>query len=159
MEEWRDVVGFEGIYEISSFGVLRNKLTGLIKKVNIDSRKVTTVKLQKDKKAYTFAPHRIVMEAFVGPRPEGMECCHYDGDRLNNRLDNLRWDTPKNNHKDTVRHGRFYQGHNNKQAKLTKEQADAIKNDPRVQRRIAEEYGVSPQTVCRIKKGRTYIHV
>jgi hypothetical protein len=51
------------------------------------------------------AVHRLVLEAFVGPCPPGMEGCHNDGDQLNNRLDNLRWDTPSNNKLDSVRHG------------------------------------------------------
>lgn len=50
--------------------------------------------------------HRLVLEAFVGPRPDAYQGCHYDGDPTNNRLDNLRWDTASANNKDRVRHGR-----------------------------------------------------
>lgn len=49
--------------------------------------------------------HRLVLLAFVGPCPEGMECCHNDGNGKNNRLDNLRWDTSKANAADRKRHG------------------------------------------------------
>jgi hypothetical protein len=49
--------------------------------------------------------HRLVLEAFVGPRPSGMECCHNNGDPSDNRLENLRWDTRSANQKDAVRHG------------------------------------------------------
>jgi hypothetical protein len=45
--------------------------------------------------------HRIVLESFVGFCPTNMEGCHKDGNRANNRLDNLRWDTHKNNFLDT----------------------------------------------------------
>lgn len=49
---------------------------------------------------------RSVLETFVGPCPEGMECCHFpERDRSNNRLDNLRWDTHHENVLDAVRHG------------------------------------------------------
>lgn len=48
--------------------------------------------------------HRLVLEAFVGPCPDGMECCHYDGNPKNNNLDNLRWDTPKSNQGDRYKH-------------------------------------------------------
>lgn len=41
--------------------------------------------------------HRLVLETFVGPCPDGMECCHADGDVTNNSLDNLRWDTHQAN--------------------------------------------------------------
>lgn len=49
--------------------------------------------------------HVLVLEAFVGPRPEGMACCHNDGDGQNNTLANLRWDTYSSNNHDLVRHG------------------------------------------------------
>lgn len=45
-----------------------------------------------------------VLTAFVGPCPEGMECCHWDGNPLNNHILNLRWDTHQGNMKDMVRH-------------------------------------------------------
>ena len=49
--------------------------------------------------------HRLVLGAFAGPPPEGMEGCHEDNDKTNNRLDNLRWDTRPGNHSDKARHG------------------------------------------------------
>jgi len=52
-----------------------------------------------------FAVHRLVLEAFIGPCPDGMECCHYDGDPSNNCIENLRWDTRKENIRDAVKHG------------------------------------------------------
>ena len=50
-----------------------------------------------------FLVHRLVLLAFVGPCPVGMEGCHFDNDATNNRLSNLRWDTLSNNQKDRVR--------------------------------------------------------
>jgi hypothetical protein len=50
--------------------------------------------------------HRLVLEAFVGACPPGMEGCHWDDDKLNNRLSNLRWDTRSANNHDRVRNGR-----------------------------------------------------
>lgn len=50
--------------------------------------------------------HALVLEAFVGPCPPGMEACHFpDRDPSNNRLDNLRWGTRKENYEDSVKHG------------------------------------------------------
>lgn len=49
--------------------------------------------------------HQLVLEAFIGPRPDGMEGRHLDGDRFNNRLDNLAWGTPKQNTADSIAHG------------------------------------------------------
>ena len=53
----------------------------------------------------TLNVHRTVLLAFVGPCPDGMECCHIDGDPHNNDIDNLRWDTASSNTLDSVRHG------------------------------------------------------
>lgn len=53
--------------------------------------------------------HLLVLEAFVGPRPHGLIGCHNDGDKNNNRPENLRWDTYSSNSYDTVRHGNHHQ--------------------------------------------------
>lgn len=57
-------------------------------------------------KRLRFSVHRLVLEAFVGPCPDGMEGCHNDGDKSNNRPSNLRWDTQSANSFDNIyRHG------------------------------------------------------
>lgn len=71
--------------------------------------------------------HRLVLEAFVGPCPEGMECCHWDGVRDNNRLNNLRWDTRKNNAKDRDRHGTKKWGTKHSSSVLTEEQVRELR--------------------------------
>src|SRR3546814_16009402 len=59
------------------------------------------------------------MEAFVGPRPDGMEVAHNDGDPLNNRLENLRYATPAENTDDKLKHGTLLRGNAVGTAKLT----------------------------------------
>jgi hypothetical protein len=54
--------------------------------------------------------HRMVLETFVGPCPEGMLACHNDGNTANNPLNNLRWDTPAGNMADKDRHGTARRG-------------------------------------------------
>lgn len=61
--------------------------------------------LWRDGKPQTFRVHRLVLAAFVGPCPPGMEGCHDDGDPSNNQLTNLRWDTHSANIADQVTHG------------------------------------------------------
>jgi hypothetical protein len=63
------------------------------------------VTLYRDTVAKQFLVHRLVLLAFVGPAPEGMEGCHWDDDPLNNHLSNLRWGTPGDNGLDCVRNG------------------------------------------------------
>lgn len=63
---------------------------------------------QADGKKKYYYVHVLVLDAFVGPRPKGMEACHNDGDGTNNKLSNLRWDTHKANIQDSISHGTFY---------------------------------------------------
>ena len=65
------------------------------------------VELWKNNIKKTFIVHRLVLRAFVGECPEGMQACHGDGNCQNNRLENLRWDTPEGNWKDRRNHGRI----------------------------------------------------
>src|SRR6266545_5079971 len=72
--------------------------------------------------------HRLVLEAFVGPRPLGMECCHEDDDPDNNRLGNLRWGTPKDNSADARRNGGFRvaRGEQHPRAKLSEKDIPVV---------------------------------
>lgn len=65
--------------------------------------------------------HRLVLETFVGPCPEGMEGCHGDGDRANCHLENLRWDTPVNNQADKIEHGTTNRGTRQGHSKLNEQ--------------------------------------
>lgn len=64
------------------------------------------ITLTRDGKRFYRGLHATVLGAFIGPCPDGLECCHYNGDPSDNRLINLRWDTSKANAADRVRHGR-----------------------------------------------------
>jgi hypothetical protein len=78
-----------------------------------------SVALYKNGKIKRLSTHRLVLEAFMGQCPNGMECAHNDGNKQNNKLKNLRWDTPSNNHGDKLKHGTWQGGENNGSAKLT----------------------------------------
>ena len=159
MEQWLNVVGFEGLYEVSNHGQIRSFKTKQIKKQTFDAKTNRLyLGLWKDGKQKIVKPHTLVLEAFVGKRPNNMECCHNDGNALNNYLFNLRWDTAKNNHADKLKHGTSNTGERCNWAKLTQVQVDAIRQDDRLQRVIAEEYGVKQHTICRIKNGTRWKH-
>lgn len=115
LEIWKNVVGFEGMYEVSNFGNVRSvchvRETGItVKGVQIKTTsngagyKVASLRDMTGKK-YTKFVHHLVMYAFAGPRPGNMDCCHKDGNGLNNKFDNLRYDTRKRNLADRVSHG------------------------------------------------------
>ena len=111
MEKWKNVVGFEGVYEVSNAGRVRTMKTGHIKKLTIsksDGRPFLL--LWKDNIYKVSRVGRLVLFAFRGPPPSGHECCHNDGDPQNNRLSNLRWDTAAANQRDRVKHGTSNRG-------------------------------------------------
>ncbi len=63
--------------------------------------------------------HRLILEIFVGPCPEGMCACHFDDDPKNNALSNLRWGTPQDNTDDKIRNNQQPRGSSHCKAKLT----------------------------------------
>lgn len=103
-EEWRAVVGFEGRYEVSDQGRVRTVLTDGFRPRKFGHS--TTGRAQVSLgRGVTANVHVIVAAAFIGPRPEGMHVCHSNGDHLDNRAANLRYDTPSGNERDKRLHG------------------------------------------------------
>lgn len=95
-EVWKDVFGYEGLYEVSTLGRVRNSKSGRIRKQSIN-KGYYVVGLSKDARKKMFFVHRLVAVAFV-PNPEGKrEVNHLDEVKTNNKADNLGWATPKEN--------------------------------------------------------------
>jgi hypothetical protein len=84
---------------------------------------------------------RLVLLAFVGPCPDGMECCHTNGNRTDNRLTNLRWDTPKANAADKRAHGTHPEGEGNGNHKLTEQDVRDMRREHRAGRLTYAEAG------------------
>lgn len=113
-EEWRDVVGWEGFYEVSSLGRVRsirrrNCVGGVLAPDGVQV-KYLRVKLQANGRSRRRRVHVLVAEAFLGPRPVGptgrlLDVCHKNGDNNDNRVINLRYDTRSSNMRDTVANG------------------------------------------------------
>jgi hypothetical protein len=159
MERWLPVIGFEEIYEVSDHGNVRSIKTGKIKAYTLNKQDNRPfMGLWKHNKIKIFKPHTLVLTAFVGPRPVGLECCHNDGNPWNNCLENLRWDTPKSNQRDRAKHGTSNRGERCVSAKLTEAQVAAIRADARLQREIAADYGVRESAISRIKTGKRWAH-
>ncbi len=113
MEIWIDIPNHIDIYQVSNIGRVRSldRLDSLGRR-----RRGQILKLRlKDDYSYLFlhengrpkyhSVHRLVLETFKEPCPEGMECCHNNNNRSDNRLENLRWDTKSNNALDRKKHG------------------------------------------------------
>lgn len=111
----------------------------------------------------TFGVHRLVLLAFVGPCPEGMEGCHNDGNPHNNALSNLRWDSDKANQADRERHGRTARGVRNGKSVLGDERVRyararfAAGGITRAQ--LARELGITWNNLNAILNRETWKHV
>ena len=95
MEEiWKDVVGYEGLYEVSNFGNVRSLFRYKKKlKWNICNNRYATVQLFKNKVGKRLLVHRLVAEAFLA-NPEKLPIVnHKDENKLNNYVNNLEWCT------------------------------------------------------------------
>ncbi len=100
--------------------------------------------------------HRLILEAFRGPCPEGMESRHLDDDRSNNHIDNLAWGTRSENTVDQVKSGTHHM------IKLTPETAREIREkfqNGRSRAELAREYMLDPSTVWHLIAGNTWKHV
>lgn len=98
-ELWKDVVGYEGIYQVSNFGRVKSAKYNSHKylKNKTPSGRDVRVALWKDKKPKDFLVHRLVAEAFL-PKVEGkVSINHIDGNPRNNYIDNLEWCNHKEN--------------------------------------------------------------
>lgn len=121
-EQWRPVVGYEGLYEVSDHGNVRSldrwttgpsgvrrRRSGKPMKKNLtSSNRYPMVQLCRNGTVRGIGVHRLVAMAFLGvpDNADELHVCHYDGDRQNNHISNLRWGTPTDNFHDMQRHGR-----------------------------------------------------
>lgn len=120
-----------------------------------------SVNLSKGGKKTARKVHRLVLETFVGPCPEGMIACHGDGDRANCDLTNLRWDTPRANSEDTLLHGRRSRGENSnsklKEAEVV--QIRRLRAEGVPSHELAARFGVAPRHVESIVNRRCWRHL
>jgi len=170
-EEWRSVPGFEGLYRVSSLGRVRSLtrlsfdgriIRGRTLRPSPGSNGYPKVTLCRDGENHTVSVHRLILEAFRGPAPEGFEARHLNGVKTDNRLSNLEWGSLAENAADKVEHGTAPRGERHPLAKLT--EADVIKIRRRLaagefQREIAADFGVSRSAVSVIATGRTWSHL
>lgn len=131
MEKWIGFPGWEDRYDISSYGRLRGYVWGrkslsvprLVKTTKDKRTGYHKIMLHRGKEMKSSVIHRWVLLAFKGLPPDSkMEACHNDGNKDNNRLSNLRWDTKKNNKADMHKHGTALVGQKGGNSKLTEKQ-------------------------------------
>ena len=163
-EIWRDVIGYEGIYQVSNLSRVKsfygNKARILKHHIDIDGYAI--VALSQNSKDKTFGVHVFVARAFID-NPDNKPLVHHqDSNRLHSCIWNLEWVTFSENNRYAVQHGSRKRGSASSCAKLTKEQAEEVL---RLYVKGSSEFGcyglakrfnVHPMTINSIVRGKTY---
>lgn len=131
----------------------------LLKPSKSDNLGHLSVHIGFQKKKWNVGVHRLVLMAFVGECPEGMEACHNNGNASDNRIENLRWDTHANNNNDRKIHGTYALGEKHPASKITKEMAKKIINNEITPKEASLITGLPYKLFWRIKSGETWSHV
>lgn len=157
---WKAIPGFEGLYDVSSAGIVRGVGRGRILKTSLD-RGYPKVRLAAAGKRFTRRVASLVCLAFIGPRPAGLQVCHRDGRRANSAAANLYYGTPQQNAADALRHGTRRQGETIPWAKLDEATVRSIRTNPEQlsQSALARRHGTAPSTINRIQRGKRWKHV
>lgn len=178
MSIWKDIIGYEGLYQISDKGELRSldreevvrrkskEFTrlrkGKIFNPSEDKDGYIVTSLCKNGKMYNVRLHRLVAESFIPNPMNKLHVNHIDGDKRNNSISNLEWNTPEENIAHAVKTNlRNDKGINNNNAKLSLEDIEYIRNNyiPRHKefgaKPLGEKFGVHSLTIGRVAKGES----
>ncbi len=171
-EIWKTVRGFGGHYEASNLGNIRVKgrivkkpIHGvealqyykgrLLKQFN-NATGYKIVRFGFDNKKCTSQVGRLVLLAFVGYPKNDELCCHNDSNPANNRIENLRWGTQKDNMKDRMARGKYFSGEKHFMAKLTTAQALEIYNSEELGIDLGKKFDISSAKISEIRRGKTW---
>jgi hypothetical protein len=157
MEEWKDIVGYEGLYQVSNTGRVKSlKKCELLMKHQISNCGYCRVSLRKPKSSIKYSIHRLVAEAFL-PNPNNLpQVNHIDGNKLNNLVDNLEWNTRSENQKHAYRNRLqiSLKGEKHNMNKLTQLQVNEIREKYATkkysQAELSCEYNVSKSHISDI---------
>lgn len=178
LDIWKPIPGYVG-YEVSSNGQVRShwhRITGqgrgateyrendgwLLKLHNGHAGHKRVFFGRKSARGWQ-SVHRLVLLAFIGPCPEGMVCCHNNGIPDDNRLGNLRWDTPSSNTLDSVKHGSHDpgRGETQKHSKLNASLVREIRRTTGVisDAKWAKRIGCSHSRIWQVRQRKAWAHV
>ena len=174
-EEWRDVVGYEGLYQVSSLGRVKsleryckhpNGGDKIVRGRLLSSRNNTgyqKVALCCDGVPRNVTVHKVVCAAFIGEKPKGFQVRHLNGVPTDNRAVNLVYGTAAENAADRVTHGTNAQGVSVGSAKLTDAKVLEIRRllaeSDLTQTEIGEMFGVEASNISAIKLWKTWKHL
>lgn len=168
MTAWATIPSFEN-YEITECGRVRRRVdstrwpAGKELKPAKKRNGYWTYSLTQDGRTSHVGVHRLVAMTFISAPPSPQhQVAHWDGDKGNNHVSNLRWATARENKHDSIRHGTIAAGERSGATALTAEQVIAIRQAKRAGVRtpdIAKQYGIGKNTVNRIYKGQAWKHL
>lgn len=182
MEEWKDIVGYEGYYQVSSDGNVRSLnrtvhhsknsgtriLFGRMIKNHKNTKGYISVALSKNGVVAMYRVHRLVAKMFV-PNPNNLpEINHIDENKSNNASSNLEWVSHLNNirHGTGIRRGadkRFgsvhHYGESHAYAKLTNHDVVTIYKSSLLGRELSKIYNVSESCISEIKNKKSWKHL
>lgn len=175
MENWKPILGYEGCYEVSDHGRVRSlarkdtygsgrPVSQRILKISMGGCRPGFRYPQVTLRRRSQLVHSLVMQAFVGPPPPGMQVCHKDGNRLNNKLSNLRYGTSRSNADDRAKHGRWKpvgtKGEAHPNSKVTEDEVRAIRAWPYRKPGLRKQWPhIGESTIGFIRSGRSWKHV
>lgn len=157
-EEWRPIEGQP--YEVSDLGRLRRTTgwyspMGKILKPRINRYGYALVTLHSNNRRWSVCVHTLVAVAFHGPRPQGLEVNHKDGNKINNDVRNLEYVTRRENFLHAFRTGLMASV-----VRIGPEKANEIRRvyatGRFTQKYLAKRYGVSQPSICRVVRGKTW---
>ena len=165
-EEWKPVMGYEGLYEVSSYGRVRsfkrNPTGKLLKPCPNSMGRLQLILHNSNKEKKSWMIHRLVADHFICKRPEGLVCRHLDGNYLNNVVTNLSWGTITENQRDRLGHGTDSRGEKQANLKLTAKDVLDIRWARTFDftfQEIADYFGISNSHCDSIVKRKTWSHI
>lgn len=173
-EEWKSISGFEGYYKVSNLGnvmgverVVNGGSGPRVWKAKVLSKCIGThgyevVNLRREGVGKTYCVHVLVMEAFGDSRPVDCEVRHKNGERTNNKYENLEWGTRLENIRDKEKHGTKLKGEAVPNSILSSDDVVKIKIAllaKESQASLAKKYGVAIETIHSIKTQKSWRHI
>lgn len=173
MVTWKDIPGYHGAYQASDDGRIRSisrlvavkggfrESKGVILKPTIKKGYQVVTLCQGKYGRKSKLVHGLIALTFLGEMPKGYNCCHNDGDRQNNTVANLRYDTVQSNHDDKKKHGTVARGSKINTSKLTEGEVVEIRERfaaGETQLSLAAAFGISSPGCSKLITGENWAH-